>query len=246
MLLGPSQSAEVRINKMDRTHRVVLKRIGHFLTDVHFHHVRIPVNLSKLIETPSKAMETIEGHIKNVYQQSLIYYKDQQRGNVTDKNQAHLAAQLLKDTSDFVMNTTSNQPISIKNDILSVTSTLPTSNTRTERQLELLFGLVATLFSLYNYINHNADNTQITKNTQSISSLTHFAEIQENHLKHLDIEVANNCYLYLQYLKFNLAILVSACQDITFQTNVISGKFLSTTHSYKSNGFLQIFCKALL
>jgi hypothetical protein len=114
---------------------------------------------------------------------------------------------------------------------MSVTSTLPTSNTRTQNQLQLLFGLGATFFSQYNYINHinhNADNPQITKNTQSISSLTHISEIQENHLKHLDIEVANNRYIYLKSLKFNQAILVSACQDITFQTGVIPYKFLST------------------
>jgi hypothetical protein len=40
--------------------------------------------------------------------------------------------------------------------------------------------------------------------------------------------VANNRYFYLQSLEFNIAILVSACQGITFQTNSISVKFLST------------------
>jgi hypothetical protein len=144
-----------------------------------------------------------------------MYSKDHQRGNIADQHQAHLAAQLIKETSDFIMNKSSNQLISIQNNFKPVTSTLPNSNTRTERQLELLFGLGATLSSLYNYINHNAENTQITKNTQSISSLTHISEIQD-HLKHLDIEVTNNCYLYLQSLKFNPAILVSACQDLKF------------------------------
>jgi hypothetical protein len=132
-----------------------------------------------------------------MYQQSLMYYKDQQRDNVANKHQAHLAAQLLKDTISFKMNMSSNQLISSKNIIMSVTSALPTSNHRTERQLGLLFGLGAKLFSLYNYINHDADSTHIAKNTLSISSFTHITEIQESHLKHLEIEVANNCYLYL-------------------------------------------------
>jgi hypothetical protein len=66
------------------------------------------------------------------------------------------------------------------------------------------------------------------QSTQSISCFTHISEIQEDHLKHLDIEVANNRYFYLQSLKFNPAILEFACQDITFQTSVISDKFLST------------------
>jgi hypothetical protein len=86
MLLGFTQSAVMRINKMDRTHQVVFKIIGHYTKDVHFHHIGILVNLSKVIEIPRKAMETIKGYIKNVYQQWLIYYKDNQRGNITDKH----------------------------------------------------------------------------------------------------------------------------------------------------------------
>ena len=59
---------------------------------------------------------------------------------------------------------------------------------------ELRFGMGATLFSLYNFLNHSADSSQISKNTQSTSSLAHTTKIQEDHLKHLDIEVANNRY----------------------------------------------------
>jgi hypothetical protein len=104
---------------------------------------------------------------------------------------------------------------------------LPESNFRPERQLELLFGIGETLFSLYNYIKTQADNAQITRNKNSINSLTHIAEIQEDHLKHLEIEMANNCYFYLQNLKFNPALLVSAAQDITMQTSAISNKLFN-------------------
>jgi hypothetical protein len=105
---------------------------------------------------------------------------------------------------------------------------LPESNSRPECQLELLFGIGATLFSLFNYINTQADNAQISRNKNSISSLTHIAEVQEDHLKHLEIEMANHHYLYIQNLKLNPALLVSAAQDITMQTNTISNKFLNT------------------
>jgi hypothetical protein len=54
-------------------------------------------------------MKTIETCLKNVYQQLLFYYKDHQRCNIADKHQAHLAAQLIKDTSDYIMNTSSDQ-----------------------------------------------------------------------------------------------------------------------------------------
>jgi ABC-type transporter MlaC component len=100
MLFGFSQSAVLRINKKDRTHQVVFKRIGNYMTDLHFHLVRIPENLSNIIETPRKALKAIETYIKNVYQQSLMYHKDHQRGNIADKHQTHLVAQLIKDTSE--------------------------------------------------------------------------------------------------------------------------------------------------
>jgi hypothetical protein len=184
--------------------------------------------LSKIIDTPTVAMQHMKTYLKEVYQQSLIYYRDERRGNMMDKHQAHLAATLIKETSNYILNTSTDQLSAIKNNLLSVTSTLPESNIIPERQLELLFGIEATLFSLCNYINTQADNAQITRNKNSISSLTHTAEIQEDHLKHLEIEMANNRYFYLQSFKFNLAILVSAAQDITMQTSTISNKFLNT------------------
>jgi hypothetical protein len=140
------------------------------------------------METTVKTMKTIETYIKNVYQQLLMHYKDPQRGNIAGKHQAHLASQIIKDTWDYIMNTSSDKLASFQNNQMSITSTLPNSNIRPEWQLELVFGLGETLFSLYNYINHNTDNSQITKNTNS--SFTHISEIQEDHLKHLDIEVA--------------------------------------------------------
>jgi hypothetical protein len=149
-------------------------------------------------------------------------------GNMVDKHQAHLAATLVKETSEYILNTSMDQLSAMKNNLLSVTSTLPESTTRPERQLELLFGIGATLFSLYNYINTQSDTAQMTRNKNSISSLTHIKEIQEDHLKHLEIEMATNRYFYLQNLKFNPALLVSATQDITIQTSTISNKFLNT------------------
>jgi hypothetical protein len=66
-------------------------------------------------------------------------------------------------------------------------SLLKNINSRPENHLELLFRVGVTLFSLYNYINQRADDNQIVKTKNSITSLTHIAEIQEEHLKHLDM-----------------------------------------------------------
>jgi hypothetical protein len=59
-----------------------------------------------------------------------VYHRDEQQGNLVDKHQAHLAAKWSK-TSDFILNI-SEQLTPIKNNLLSVTSTLPESNTRFE------------------------------------------------------------------------------------------------------------------
>ena len=169
MTLTLVHCAVVKINKDDKTHQVVFKRIGNYATDVHFHNIRIPVNLSTVIETPMKAMRQVKAFVNNVYQISLVYYREDHHPNTVDKHQAHVAAQLVKESSDFVMNTSYDQLTEIKNNLISIISTLPESNTRPELQVELLFGLGATLFSLYNYINQKADNNQISRNKQSIT-----------------------------------------------------------------------------
>jgi hypothetical protein len=152
----------------------VIQRIGNYALDVHFHHIRIPVILTKVAEK-------IRSNVKNLYQQPLMYYQDNQR------HQAHLAATLIRDSSGYILNASLVQLSAIQNNLLSIMSTLPASNSRPEHQCERLFGLGATLFSLYNYSNQRADDTQIIKNRNFITSLTHIAEIQKEHLKHLDI-----------------------------------------------------------
>jgi hypothetical protein len=42
------------------------------------------------------------------------YYRDKQRDNMVDKQQAHLAAQLIEDSSDFIFNASSDQLTAIK------------------------------------------------------------------------------------------------------------------------------------
>jgi hypothetical protein len=87
----------IKIDKNMQTHQVVFKRIGNYATNVHYHHIRIPVNLSKIISTPTEAMEHIEVYVKDVYEQTVRYNRDERRGNMVDKHQAHLAATLVKE-----------------------------------------------------------------------------------------------------------------------------------------------------
>jgi hypothetical protein len=133
----------------------VLKWIGNYARDVHF---QIPDIVLKINKTPPKAMEILKSNVKNVYQQSIGYNRDKQRDNMMDKHQAHLEATLIKESSDFILNTSSDQLTAIQNNQLLVTSKLLASNTRPKSQLKLLFRIGATLFSLYNYIYQWADD----------------------------------------------------------------------------------------
>ena len=96
---------KMQLNQDGHNHQVIFKRIGNYATDVHFHHIQIPVNLSKVIDTPTKAMETIKSYVTNVYQNSMMYYRDDHRTKPVDKHQAHLAANLIRDSCEFVINT---------------------------------------------------------------------------------------------------------------------------------------------
>jgi hypothetical protein len=69
-------------------------------------------------------------------------------------------------------------------------------------------------------------------------------DIQEEHLKNLDIRMTNDHNFFLQQLKFNPAFFVSACQDVTFQPHAISDKCLATFQQLQlksiSPNFLQM------
>jgi hypothetical protein len=87
-----------------------VQRLRNYMTEMHFHHIQIPVHLLKVIGTLIKAKNGIKTYVKNVYQQSLIYNRDDQRENRMDKQYANLAALLIKDRSDL----SRTQPLSPK------------------------------------------------------------------------------------------------------------------------------------
>jgi hypothetical protein len=87
-------------------------------------------------------MAAIKMFVKKVFQQSFNSHKNEQKGELSiDNHQAHLAATVIKESSYYILNMLSGQLTSIKNNLLSITSTLPQSKTRPDRQLELLFGI---------------------------------------------------------------------------------------------------------
>ena len=90
---------------------------------------------------------------------------------MVDKHQAHLTAALIKDSSDFTLNTSSDRLTIIQNNLDLVNSTLPATNIRPERQLELQFGIRTPLLSLHNFISQWADDSQKSRIKNTIKSL---------------------------------------------------------------------------
>jgi hypothetical protein len=95
------QCALISLNNQPQNHQIAFKRIGNYATDMHFHHISIPVHLTKITKTPVKAAEAITKFIKNVYQQSFNSLRYEQWVEVPkDKHQAHLEATWIKESSD--------------------------------------------------------------------------------------------------------------------------------------------------
>jgi hypothetical protein len=76
--------------------------------------------------------------VKEVYEQSIRYYRDEKKGNMVDKHQAHLAATLLKETRDYIVNKSTDQLSALKNNLLSVTYSDGNSSDTTDQGGEMV------------------------------------------------------------------------------------------------------------
>jgi hypothetical protein len=98
----------------------------------------------------------------------------------------------MKESSDFILNTFSDQLTAIQNNLLSVLSTLPTQKLEQKDKLNFYLDW-HNIIQLVNYINQQAGDSQISRNNNSINSLTPIVKIQVDHLRHLELEMANDC-----------------------------------------------------
>jgi hypothetical protein len=81
------------VNKVDKNYQVVFKKIGNYATDVHFHHIHIPLNISKIMVTLERTME-------NICAQCVPITTN---GKIMDEHQAHIVAQLMRGLSNFIL-----------------------------------------------------------------------------------------------------------------------------------------------
>ena len=211
--------------QMENHHQVMFKSIGDYATDVHFHHVKIPIPLKELMETPRKSIKLLETYKYNIYPNALKLNVEV-NGARKDNTVAKQAAELITNQNSFVYNNAVEQLLIVADNLQSVVATLPEANERSKRQIGLLFGIGGTLFAAHNYLSIQNLGRKQTAQGKMISSLTNIVEIQENHLQHLDIAAVNSQYLQMLSLQFNPALMASAAQNIVFKTDKVTDKLL--------------------
>ena len=207
-----------------KEHQIIFKRVGEYATDVQFHHVHIPINLGKQIKIAEEAKQIITQYAHAIYQDTLKHYNKDNKWPEEEKAKQY--AHLLTIQNNFVANSTGLILNQIETALLSMTKALPHKSTRlTERQLGILFGLAGTAFATANSIRI----TQLeSRENAKFNSLTHIADIQQNHMDHMDLKIISNQKETLEILRYNPAILLSAADQLVFQASHVSNRIQAT------------------
>ena len=215
-------------------HQIIFKRIGEYATNVEYHHIHIPVNLMEQVAVADKAKHMISHYAETIYQETLMHYH--QDNQYPDEQKAKAYANLLKDQNTFVANTSGEILDRIKVNLISTTTALPhLANKQSKRQIGLLFGLLGTSFATANAIHIAQMEKNAAGQRQQILKLTHIAEIEQNHLQHLDLQVITNEKQTLEALRYNPAMLASAANLLIFQTKLVEEKIQSTIQEAQNN-----------
>ena len=214
-------------------HQVIFQRIGEYATDVEFHHVHIPVPLGLQIQIADQAMAMIDKYAHNIYQETLMHYHKDNR--YPDEEKAVAYATLITHQNQFVTNNSDQILRQIKTQIESVTAALPQTPIRSARQLGFIFGLVGTAFATANAIRISQIENQNQQNQKEFHTLTHIAEIQENHLNHLDLKLMANEQMTLEALRYNPALIASAANSLVFQTTDVARIVSATVQQAQMN-----------
>ena len=86
---------------MNQSHQVVFSNIEHFTTNVNFYHLRIPVNLTSIVNAPKLALLKIKSQSKNMYKTMIA--KSKKNGDYNESNSLTRAiAQQSYDTAEDI------------------------------------------------------------------------------------------------------------------------------------------------
>ena len=77
-------AAQLGVPITNQNHQVIFSNIGHFATNVKFHHVRIPVNQTTIFNAPKLALQKIKSQSRNVYKMTIAELK--KSGDFNDRD----------------------------------------------------------------------------------------------------------------------------------------------------------------
>ena len=79
-----SSAAQLAMPTSHQNHQVIFSNIGHFATNVNFHHVIIPVNQTTIFNAPKLALQKIKSQSRNVYKMTIAELK--KSGDFNDRD----------------------------------------------------------------------------------------------------------------------------------------------------------------
>jgi hypothetical protein len=80
-------------------HQIFFRQMGEYAKDVKIHHVHIPIYLDKINQVAVKAIEKVKAYAKNVYEESMMHYHEDNQYANKKKSQGY--AKLITDQNIF-------------------------------------------------------------------------------------------------------------------------------------------------
>ena len=186
------------------THTTIFNPIGKYATDVQYQLVRIPIHFKPIKE----AQENVNLFMHNV------------------KNLVHDALGATEYPIQQIINIANTTLQSVKKRTDNMILNLPTSNfsphgSEKKRFLNLIFGIAGTAFGISNTIQISKLNEQMAKLNTRTDMLVDIAQLHENHLHSLDMQVNNSAKALTDFVTYSPAVASQAITSMLMQINEI-------------------------
>ena len=185
--LPPVIIDDTRTSNLPDTHTTIFFPVGKYATDVHYQIIRIPIHLQTIEKGLEQASELMH-HMKNIV-----------RGKATE-------FPVLS-----IINLSNNTLNGIKFRYKSMLLNLPSAKfspfgSKKKRFLDLIFGILGTVFDVTNRIEIAKINAIIAKNLHRTDMMVDIMQLHENHMSKLDKQVKNTGRVLNNFTQFNPAV----------------------------------------
>ena len=176
------------------THQFLFNPIGKYATDVHYCHIRIPIDFKPIMENFAHVHANLNNIVKTT------------KDKVTFEVIRHVAIE-------------TNQQVQIIQDNFSdLLQNLPkngiTEYHRKKRFLGIIFGIAGTAFGVANSIAINNINSLIAKEITRTDLLVDITQLHSNHLHNIDTQLQNVDTIIREFISFNPSLVVASSQTM--------------------------------